>query len=413
MIDTDTTSRSGDDVLHAAAAEIHRAAPSPHPWDQIVAQPGGDLAAQPSRRSRGLLAVAATSILLLGLAGVVAVARDDSGTEPAASNAIRPVGVDARPWSPVIEQPVLTADIDAIPVSNDPADWADRALFPSETPQGFTIQSVSRGTGGALTETGGVDTGDVSVQYITTTPSGTVDDPRIMIESTPAGVGNVDSDVEPETIVTGAGAEWDIYVEQGPSGTFHTQAFTRTDGPGGMLSLNAMDSAEEALATTEAVLTSLRLVRIDEIPTDVVDLNRLPVVATVDPGDATRGFMSALRTTNAWCVVSRIGNSGAAGCRIPFVGTNAPAVFIDFGYSDEGVVALSGMAAPGVTKIEFDLTDGATISVVPTFTDDSADRVGFWVTTHRHEGMIASEGPVVATRVFGSNGAVLGAVQGP
>lgn len=414
MNDASPTTRSGDEALRAGAAEIHRAAPAPQPWESLDADRARQLEHRPTGTRRGLLAVAAASILAAGVAGTMMVVdRDDPASAPAASDQLPPVRPAGRPWSPVIEQPALTADIDAIPVSGDAADWADRALFPIETPDGYTIESVSLGMGGDVTESGGVATGDVSVKFITTTPTGTFDDPRILIETVPAGIGGVESDVEPETVVTGADVEWDVYVEEAPDGAHYATAYSRTQGPGAMVSFSGTDSAADALAEIEALLVSLRLVRVDEIPTEVVDLNRLPVVATVDPGDAAAGFMRAMRTTNAWCVVTRIGKGGVTGCGFRIDPASTPALFVDLSWSDQDVVTLAGMAAPGVTSIEIDLTDGTTVTVQPTFPDDTDDGIGFWAASHRHDGPIPSGGPVVTTRVFGVDGTVVGAVEGP
>lgn len=414
MNNTRTTTHADDEALSAVAAEIHREAPAPHTWeslDRIRARP---LERGSSGGRQGLLAVAAASILALGVAGTIAIVnREDAATAPAASDRLPPVRPEGTPWTPVIEQPVLTADVDAIALSNDAADWADRALFPTQTPDGYTVESVSRGTGGAMTESDDVDTGDVRVSFITTTPQGTNDDPRIVIETVPAGIGVVESDVEPEAVTTGDGVEWDVYIEQGPEGFFHSSAYTRTAGGGGTLTLSGAASEADVRAQTEVLLTSLRLVRVEEIPTEVVDLNRLPSVTTSGANDVAPGFMRAARTTNVWCVVTSIGNGGSMGCGTRFDPTSMSAVFVELSFTDQNIVTLAGLASPDATSIEIDLADGTTLTVEPTFPDNAADGIGFWVTSHRNEGPIPASGPVTGTRVLDADGTVAGAVEGP
>jgi len=414
MNDTRTTINTDDDALRAVAAEIHREAPAPYTWESLDSVRVRPRERGSSSAGRGLLAVAAASILVAGVAGTIAIMdRDDAATAPAASDRLPPVRSEGTPWAPVVEQPMLPADVDAIEVSNDAGDWADRALFPTETPVGYTVESVSRGTGGAMTESGDVDTGDIRVSFITTTPQGTLDDPRIVIETVPAGIGAVESDVEPETVTTGSGVEWDVFIEQGPDGFFHSGAYARAAGVGGTLTISGAVSEADARSRTEAMLTSLRLVRVEEIPTEVVDLNRLPSVATSGPNDAASGFMRAARTTNAWCVVTSIGRGGSMGCGTRFEPASMSAVFVELAYTDDNIVTLAGLASSDATSIEIDLTDGTTLIVEPTFPDNTADGTGFWLTSHQNEGPIPTSGPVTATRVLGADGTVIGAVEGP
>ena len=232
--------------------------------------------------------------------------------------------------------------------------------------------------GGDLTESGGVDTGDVVVKFITMTPTGGAGDARVTIKTVPAGIGALDSDIEPETVITANDAEWDVYIEQTADGLFFSTAYIRTQGVGGTVSLTAARNADDAKDETVAFLESLRLVRVDEIPTEVVDLNRLPVVATVEPDDASSGFIRAKHTTNAWCLVTRIGDGGVTGCGFHIDPADAPAVFVELSYSDQNIVTLAGMAAPGATTIEVDLTDGTTLTVEPTYPVDGFDGIGFW-----------------------------------
>ena len=216
-----TINRSDDDVLRAVAAEIHREAPAPQPWESLAAKSIRRDGLRSASTRSGLLAVAAVSLLAAGVAGTVLVIdRQSSTSVPAASDRLPPVRAAGQPWTPMIEQPELTTDIDAIPVNGDAADWAGRALFPTTTPDGFTVESVSLGVGGAMTESSSVDTGDVSARFITTTPSGSFDDPQIVVETVPSGIGDVESDVEPEIVVTGEGAEWDVYVVEGANGVY-------------------------------------------------------------------------------------------------------------------------------------------------------------------------------------------------
>lgn len=160
-----------------------------------------------------------------------------------------------------------------------------------------------------------------------------------------------------------------------------------------------------------ALLESLRLVRIDEIPTEVIDLNRLPVVATVEPDDASSGVIRAQRTTNAWCLVTRVGDGGVSGCGFRIDPRNTPAVFIELSYNDDNIVTLSGMAAPDAKRIEISLTDGTTLGVEPTFPTNGVEGIGFWAATHTHDGPIPQQGPVIATQVFDVDGNTLGEVQ--
>lgn len=413
MNDTSTITRSGDENLRAVAVEIHRAAPAPHSWESLDTASVGLVEHRSTGLRRGLLAVAAVSILVVGVAGTIMVtSRNVPASAPAASDELPAVRPPGRPWTPVIEQPALTPDVDAIEVTGDAADWVDRALFPLETPNGYTFESVSQGVGGAMTEQGGVDTGDVSVRLISTTPAGTASDPLIVIATVPAGIGSVEIDVEPETVLTGADLKWDVYVEEGPEGSYQATSYARTQGPSGMVSYTGIGSASEALAETEVLLSSLRLVRVGEIPTEVVDLNRLPVVATVSSGDVA-GFLRATHTTNGWCLVSMIGNGGVTGCGFRLDPAFTSAVFVDVSWSDEGVVTLAGMAAPGVATIEIDLTDGTTVTVQPTFPEDADGGIGFWAASHRYDGPIGTDGPVVATRTIAADGDVIGAVEGP
>ena len=111
--------------------------------------------------------------------------------------------------------------------------------------------------------------------------------------------------------------------------------------------------------------------------------------------------------------MTMIGNGGVSGCGFRIDPESTPAVFVDLSYSDQNIVAVAGMAAPGVTAIEVDLADGTVITVQPTFSDEVADGIGFWAASHRHDGPIPSDGPVVATRVFGTDGTVIGAIEGP
>ena len=362
-----------------------------------------------------LISVAAASILLLGVIGtMVAIDRGVPAAPPAASDVLPTVPSESQPPPLVLEQPGLTADIDAIPVSREASDWSNRALFPIETPAGFTIESVSRSMGGDLTESGGVDTGDVVVKFITTAPTRATGDARITIETVPAGIGSVDSDVEPETVTTGNDAEWDVYTEQTGDGWFFSTAYIRTQGGvGATVSLTAARTADDSKAETAAFLESLRLVPVADIPTEVIDLNRLPVVATVEPDDASSGLIKAQHTTNAWCVVTRIANGGVTGCGFRIDPADTPAVFVELSYSDQNIVTVAGMAAPGVTTIEFDLTDGTTLSVAPTYPANGFDGIGFWAATHPHDGPIPEDGPVLTSRVRGPDGTILGKVQAP
>ncbi len=66
----DTTTRPGDQTLRAVAAEIHRNAPSPHPWETLNADNLALYAHHPTHPRRGLLTVAAVSILVAGLGGL-------------------------------------------------------------------------------------------------------------------------------------------------------------------------------------------------------------------------------------------------------------------------------------------------------------------------------------------------------
>ena len=413
MTDTDTSTRCNDDLLYTVAAEIHRAAPPPHAWEQLDALAGNRLGPAPIRR-RGVLAVAAASILVVGVASTMAlVDRGDSADTPTASDQLPPVRADARTGSLVVEQPALIDGIDAIDVRNDPADWSDRALFPAETPEGYTLASVSLGTGGAFTDTGGVDTGDVFVRYLSLASTGAVDDPLIVIETVPAGVADFDSDVEPQTITTDAGAQWDVYVEHQPDGNVYAHAYIRTGRAGGTVSLTGLDSADDAFAQMETLITSMRLVRVDELPADVIDLNRLPVVATAEPGNAAAGFIGARRATNEWCVVVKTPSSESRGCGYRIDPTSTPAAFVELGWNDQGDVGLAGMTSADVASLEIDLSDGTTITVEPTFPADSPDGIGFWVTSHRLDGAIPQDGPIVATRALDADSALLGPVEGP
>jgi hypothetical protein len=406
MIDTSTGMPRGDEELRAAAEEIHRTAPAPHPWGSIDAA-DFTLTARPSRGSRrGVLELAAAAILVAGIAGTAMVANRDPGDPPAPS--VEPSTAPTR--TPVIEQPSLTGDLDVIEVTSDGADWVDRALFPLDTPDGFTLQSVSRGAGGDMTEYGGTDTGDVAVTLIPVDPSGEASDRGILIETVPSGIGGVESDVDAVTMSTGSGVSWDVYVESGPDGTYQSTAFARTEGPGATVSLAGMDSPIEALRETESLLGSLRLVRVDDIPTEVVDMSRLPVVVALPSADVV---VSATRTTNAWCVVSEVGNSRFSGCGFHFDPTRSSASFIDRSWNGERVVTLVGMAAPAVTSIEVDLADGTTVTIQPTFAAGNDDGIGFWAATHRHDGRIGTDGPVVATRVLDRDGNVIGTVDDP
>lgn len=414
MNNTRTTTQTSDDDLRAAASEIHASAPRPHPWDSLNTEATHPQRSEPTRSGRILISVAAASILLLGVIGTMAaIDRGGPPASPAASDVLPTVSSEVQPGAPVVVQPALSEDIDAIPVSGEASDWADRALFPIETPAGFTIESVSRSMGGDLTESGGVDTGDVVVKFITMTPAGGAGDARVTIETVPAGIGAIDSDVEPETVITANDAEWDVYIEQTADGLFFSTSYIRTQGVGGTVSLTAARTAEVAKDETVAFLESLRLVRVDEIPTEVVDLNRLPVVATVEPDDASSGFIRAQHTTNAWCLVTRIGNGGVSGCGFRIDPADTPAVFVELSYSDQNIVTVAGMAAPGATTIEVDLTDGTTLSVKPTYPVNGFDGIGFWAATHIHNGPIPQEGPVVTTRVLDAVGTVLGEVQAP
>lgn len=414
MNDPRSATPFSDNTLRAVATEIRESAPPPRPWESVRAGFTRPPMSTPPRTGRILISVAAVSIVLLGVIGTIAaIDRGGPAAPPTASDVLPNVSPAGQPRSPVIERPELTADIDAIPVSRDASDWSDRALFPIETPAEFTIESVSRSMGGELTESGGVDTGDVVVKFIPMTPSDTSGDARIEIETIPAGIGAVDNDVEPETVITGNDAQWDVYIEQTASGSYFSTAYIRTQGAGGTVSLTAATSAQEARDETSALLESLRLVRVDEIPTEVVDLNRLPVVATVEPDDASTGFVRAQHTTNAWCLVTRIGNGGVSGCGFRIDPAETPAVFVELSYTDQNTVTVAGMAAPGATSIEIDLVDGTTVSVEPTYPANAVDGIGFWAATHPSDSPIPQQGPVVATRVLGAGGTVLGEVQTP
>lgn len=414
MNNTRTITPTSDDDLRAVATEIHASAPTPHPWDSLSTEATRPQRPEPTRSGRILISVAAASILLLGFVGTMAaIDRGGPAAPLAASDLLPTVSSEGQSRSPVVVQPALTEDIDAIPVSREASDWTDRALFPVATPAGFTIESVSRSVGGDMTESGGVDTGDVVVKFITITAAGATDDARIAIETVPAGIGSLDSDVEPETVITANDAEWDVYIEQTADGLFYSTSYIRTQGVGGTVSLTAARNADDAKDETVAFLESLRLVRVDEIPTEVIDLNRLPVVATVEPDDASSGFIRAQHTTNTWCLVTRIGNGGVTGCGFRIDPADTPAVFVELSYSDQNLVTVAGMVAPGATTIEIDLTDGTTLTVEPTYPVDGFDGIGFWAATHSHDGPIPQEGPVVTTRVLGANGTVLGEVQAP
>ncbi|MEM9745745.1 MAG: hypothetical protein AAF945_03545 [Actinomycetota bacterium] len=302
---------------------------------------------------------------------------------------------------------------DAIAVSSDAVDWEGRALVPAVTPDGFTIEYVARGGGGGFTESGVANTGDVTVTYLTTTPRGTPDDPRITIETTPAGIGAVDSDVAPLIVSTDSGVDWQVRIERGPNGFYAASGFTRTDGPGGAVFAAGAASEAGARSQIETVLESLRLVRIDDIPTDVIDLDQLPTVATTSRDDPRAGFMQAARTTNAWCISVRIGNSGSEGCSSRWTNLSAPAAFTQLGYSDENIVSLAGLATREVSTIEIDLTDGTTRTVTPTFPTNGGDGTGFWLLSHRHDGSIGSDGPIQSTRILNARGDTIGTVSHP
>jgi hypothetical protein len=413
MNDTTTSASISDDELRAVAAEIRRSAPPPHPWESL----GADVVPASDHGRRGghiLIGAAAASIVLLGVVGIMVTVDRGGPAAPSAANGALPASpTEGQPWSPVIEQLTLTAEIDAIAVSSDVGDWTDRAVFPLETPAGFTIDSVSRSVGGDITESGGVDTGDVVVRFITVTPTGSSADASLVIETVPAGIGPVSSATQPEIVTTSDNTRWDVYTEQTPEGSFTSTAYVRTPGPGATVSLTAATSAKEAEDQTRAVLESLRLVRIEEIPTEVIDLNRLPVVATAEPDDAASGFIAAQRTTNSWCIATRIGNHGGAGCGYRIDPRNTPARFVELSYDADGIVTMAGMAAPDVERIEIDLADGSTLNIQPTFPADSVDGIGFWVATHPHDGPIPQQGPVTDTRVFAEDGNPLGKVQAP
>lgn len=404
MNDTITdSSADGDEMLSAVAREISHAAPRPHTWASIVAD---DLMIDDRQRrsARGVAMVAAVVLVVAGVAGtMLIVGRDDRAGVPIASDEVTPEEV----WVPVIEQPSLSSDVDVIEPSGDAGDWVGRALFPLETPDGFTLESVSQGVGGDVTEQGELDSGDVVVRFI---PISSPDDPGIVIETIPAGVGVVDTDTAMDTVVTGSGFEWSVLLEEFPAGRYSATAFARTNGAGAMVSLGAFDSIAEAQTLTESLLASLRLVRIDDIPADVIDMSRLPVVMRIDD-EAGGGVVRAASATNGWCVVSRIGNAGMSGCGFRLDPGREFAVSFGSSWSpDDGTVTLIGMAAPTVARIEIDLADGTTITMEPTFPTDADGAVGFWAISHQFDSPIGPDGPVSATRVIDDAGDIIGTV---
>jgi hypothetical protein len=360
-----------------------------------------------------VLAVAAAAVLVVG--GGVALAfinGPDSVEAPAASDRLPPVPAEASSGSLVVEQPTLPGDIDAGAVSNDPADWADRALFPTDTPNGYTLLSVSQSSGGNFTESGGVDTGDILVRYISLASTGAADDSLIVIETVPAGIAEIDSDIAPDVVTTDSGAQWDVYVEEQAGSDVYGHAYIRTGGASGMVSVTGLESTDDASVRIESVIASLRLVRVDDIPTDVIDLGRLPVVATVEPGNAAAGFIAASHAANEWCVKVQTPSSESYGCGHRIDTATTPAVLVELGWNDQGDIALAGMTAPGVSSVEIDLADGTTITAEPSLPAGS-DGIGFWVASHRLDGTIPQEGPIMATRALTSDGTLLGPVVGP
>ncbi len=330
-------------------------------------------------------------------------------TTPAIEPTPTPPSADAVP-QPIIEQPTITGDVDAIDVTTDASDWAGRALFAAETPDGYTIEFVSREREpvGDPAE----QAAELAVQYVTTTPNDSDRIARVRIETLPGGIEYTAADTPQEMFRSVNGVDWEIHVANDAGNVYWAGAVFTTGGAGAMVSSYGHATADEAAATAKSVIDSLRLVSIEDIPTEVVTLDDMPVVARTGPDDIVDGLMRAARTTNAWCFTTTTDGGSSRGCGAArFDPATTPGAFTGIAWDPDGIFELSGVVAAGVATVEVEFADGQAFTVEPTPSGD--DGTGFWIATRRYNGELPMDGSGVTGRALAADGSIIGTIDQP
>ncbi|MEL6890278.1 MAG: hypothetical protein AAFP84_01675 [Actinomycetota bacterium] len=396
-----------DDALRAAADGIHRRAPEPRAWDDLL--PRGSFE-QPPRNvdaSRRVLAFAAAAIVLVALGGLVAVVGGSDGSDPRTPGAplppvttageVEPTGpeidADRRPLD--IVRPTLAADADAIAVAPD-VELSDRWLAPNAPPEGFTLDYAFRSD----------DPSSTSSRYLSTDPSITHDEQFLLLEISRGSLSAEDS----TAFTTDSGVEWQHRWGGSSNAAGSAEAFLQAPEWFATVRLALPDLTEATyLDELAPILDSLRLVAESDLGHPVVDLGDVPVLART-PDDAERsGVLRLARSINAWCVVTGAGNGGGMGCGLRFDPALDVVEVTDQFWDDDGRVTVAGLAAPAVATVELDFAGGSTIALRPeNRADDAPELAGIngWIGTTQVPGS-AFDDLFVGGRALAADGTVL------
>ncbi len=340
MNHTRTTTRTDDDAFRAVASEIHREAPVPHPWESLDMVRTRSVEREPRGVHRGLLAVAAVSMLAAGVAGTIAIVdRDNVATAPAASERLPEVESAAA---------VSLSSVDA--VGNN--QW----IVPSRLGDGATFQHAY--------SYGGVGR---NIQYGTDTSS----------ETLSIFVGPQGAPYSPGTDVDIGGRVWSISVDDGFG------VATLSIGDNDVQVTGVFESTSELAVLVEGLVVVDSAQLPDEPLTYSTD--SMTPVATFDVDDTT--VQITAEGAGGWYCINIIDgqDAGGGGCGTFFDPADHLLLYSTGSRQDATAdrvirAEASGLASADVVRVEIDWLDGMTSTVVPQNTSDQFTDVKFWAT---------------------------------